>query len=304
MDKIRVLAEIRGESEEEVTRKFKPDEIQRSPAFNKHIPALRKVDLDATGVDKGLAWVRLANGRVFFSPVSPPQIRRQFPYIADTLPAEVTEDTLLAAIDVVQRYLTDFTWPPKEILPNSRAARIIELGAYLGHKTIRFAEELASNGGQVLAVEMMPDNCEILRRNIEANGLSDIVQVLPAGVWNKAERITGYSKGRQRNSILPIDKLENGTRFEADTRTLDQIIVDWAVDPIDLVFVTVNGVETQALEGFSLSDRVNAFFVAAPYVSTDGNKSSNADACRSMLIDRGYRLVDVGNANRVVAVRD
>lgn len=298
----RRIGSLRGETTEEVRRRFSKQQITQAPRFNKHLHSLMRTKFEATGVEDGLAWVCLEGGRKFYSPISHAALQRQYSYVSDLISPQITEDTLLAAIDAVQRYVTDFTWPPEEILPAGGSAKIIELGAYLGHKTVRFAEELAYSGGKVLAVEMMPDNCEILRRNVEANGFQDVIEVLPVGVWNKAGEVPIFSKGRQRNSILPIDKLEDGERLRAEVRTLDQIIDGWGQDHIDLVFVTVNGVEVHVLEGMS-ADRqdVHSFFVAAPYLDKD--KTTNSGRCREIFTLYGYKLIDVGNPNRVVAVR-
>jgi FkbM family methyltransferase len=235
---------------------------------------------------------------VFYSFVSKPHHRNEYKYIADTLSEVITEEAYLAAIDVVQRYITDFAWPPDGLVPQG-SANIIELGAYLGHKTVRFAEELAGDAGRILAIEMMPENCEILRRNVVENGFEKIIDVRAVGVWRETGTVEIYSKGRQRNSILPIDKLHDGTRILASVETLDRIIDDWRVSPVDLVFVTVNGAETQVLEGFHPEGRdVHAFFVATPY--TIGERPSS-DVCQEMLDNKGYTIVDLNNRNRVVA---
>ena len=148
---------------------------------------------------------------------------------------------------------------------------------------------------------MMPGNCEILRRNVIENGFGSVIEVRDVGVWHQPGTVQVFSKGRQRNSILPIEKLADGNRLLADVETLDQIIDRWNVHPIDLVFVTVNGVEVEALQGFHPQGRdVKAFFIAAPY---SRGQTANADLCRTLLAECDYRLIDVGNSNRVVAER-
>jgi FkbM family methyltransferase len=293
------LAEARGETVDQVRKRFSEEEMAGCPRrFNRHLAAVRSAKLARTGVRDGLAFVELDNGRVFYSFLSKPARRKEYRYIADTLPEVITEDTYVAAIDVVQRYITDFAWPPDGLVPPG-SANIIELGAYLGHKTIRFAEELAGDGGRILAVEMMPENCEILCRNVAENGLEKIIDVRAVGVWREAGTVQIYSKGRQRNSVLPIEKLEDGTRMLASVETLDQIIDDWGVSSIDLVFVTVNGAEIQVLEGFHPEGRdVRAFFVAAPYATSE---RPNSDVCMEMLDSKGYTIIAQDNQNRVVA---
>jgi FkbM family methyltransferase len=299
MTPVERLAEARGETVDQIRKRFSEEEIARCPRrFSKHLAAVRSAKLAHTGVRDGLAFAELDSGRVFYSFVSKPNHRHEYRYVADTLSDVITEETYLAAIDVVQRYITDFAWPPDGLLPES-SANIIELGAYLGHKTVRFAEELAGKAGRILAVEMMPENCEILRRNVVENGFEKVIDVRAVGVWRETGTVEIYSKGRQRNSVLPIDKLEDGTRILASVETLDRIIDDWGVSPIDLVFVTVNGAEPQALEGFHPEGRdVHAFFVATPY--TIGERP-NSDLCKEILDSKGYALLDPNNPNRVVA---
>lgn len=298
------LSRLRGQEIEQIQARFSEAQINALPkTFSKHISALiSEKSIEASGVEDELAWVRLTDGMTFYSPKSHAALKRQYKYVGDLLPSAVTEDTFLAAIDVVQRNITDFTWPPQGLLRDSGDMVIIELGAYLGHKTLRFANELSARGGRVCAVEMMPDNCEILLRNIRVNGLERIVDVLNIGVWNERGSTFGYSKGRQRNSIVPIDKLEGGTRVELRTDTLDGIIETWGQRQVDLVFMTVNGVELEALSGFSTVERVRAFFIASPYVGLS-EVGSNSERCADRLEKLGYEIIDVGNKNRVIGIR-
>jgi len=297
------LAEARGETLDQVRKRFSEEEIARCPRrFSKHLAALRSAKLARTGVREGLAFAELDNGRAFYSFVSQRKHRNEYRYVADTLSNVITEETYLAAIDVVQRYITHPSWPPDGLVPPA-SANIIELGAYLGHKTIRFAEELAGEGGRILAVEMMPENCAILRRNVVENEFEEIIDVRNVGVWRDTGTVEIYSKGRQRNSIVPIEKLQDGTRRLASVESLDRIIDDWGVKPVDLVFVTVNGAETQILESFHPEGRhVRAFFVAAPY--SDTGERPNSEVCKELLSSKGYAIVDVGANSRVVAKYD
>lgn len=300
-DKLRKLSDLRSETIEEIEARFSESEINRLPnSFSKHIFALmNEKSIEASGVDDDLGWVRTSDGMIYYSPITHPALRRQYRYVGDLLPDAVSEDTFLAAIDVVQRNITDFTWPPERILRDTRDMVVMELGAYLGHKTLRFAKELSSAGGRVCAVEMMPDNCKILRKNIRVNGMENYVDVINVGVWHERGNVVGYSKGRQRNSIVSIDRLEDGIRVELDTDTLDGIIENWGQDKIDLVFMTVNGVEVEALAGFSHVQRVDSFFIAAPYPGRLVSKT-NAQVCSDKLTELGYNIIDIGNPNRII----
>lgn len=208
----------------------------------------------------------------------------------------MTEDTFLVCLDVVQRYATD-TWPPEEVLP-PRDGTVVECGAYLGYKTIRFAEELVPDG-KVLAIEMMPNNVEILRRNIDENGLADRVRVVEAGVWKQPGTVVVKGKGRQRNTLVNLEKLSDNMGIEARVETLDNLLEEWGVQPIDLMFITVNGAEIETIQGLNQwFSQVRALFVAAPY-KRDGQ--NNSDICTNLLQERGYTILQSSNANRVVA---
>lgn len=295
------VARVRGESVEQVQRRFTAEELKTCPArFSKHLPALRAARLERTGTRDGLAYVRLEDGLIFYSPLTHPGLRREYRFIADLLPGCITEETYLAAIDVVQRYITDYVWPPRGLV-REQGARVIELGAYLGHKSIRFARELAAPDGKVLAVEMMPENCAILRRNVVENGLGHIIDVKAAGVWNEGGTRKIYSKGRQRNSIVPIEKLNDGKVVEVEVATLNDIVRDWGVVPVDLVLVTVNGAEIEVLEGFAPDAHdVRAFHVEAAYMRGD---ASSAQLCRERFKAMDYRLRNSDNPQQVFAVK-
>jgi hypothetical protein len=132
------------------------------------------------------------------------------------------------------------------------------------------------------------------------NGFEKIVDLRNVGVWRQTGTVEIYSKGRQRNSIVPIDKFQDGTRMLASVESLDRISDDWGVKPIDLVFVTVNGAEAAILESFHPEGRdVRAFFVAAPYSGT--GERPNSEVCRELLKSKGYAIVHVSNRDRVIA---
>lgn len=299
-ERIENLASIREESVDEVMNRFSNEQLASIPrSFSKHIPALRNAEslFVWTGVEDGMAFARTFDGRIFYGYTSRNNHRRAYQFIKDLMPSQVTEDTFLICLDVVQRYATDFTWPPKEILP-SKSGTVVECGAYLGYKTIRFAQELVPNG-KLLAIEMMPDNVEILRRNLQANNLQDRVSVIEAGVWKETDELFVKGKGRQRNTLVSLEKLQDDIGVKVRVDKLDILLSEWGIEPIDLLFITVNGAEIEAIEGLNdWLSKVKGLFIAAPY-KRDGK--SNADICKALLQERGCQVLASSNANRVIA---
>lgn len=297
-EKAKIVSKARGESLESVLNRFSTEDIAQAPnSFSKHIPALRQATFVETGMKDDLAFVRTMDGKIFYGYPSQNNHRRAYQFVCDLLPDMVTEDTFLVCLDVVQRYATDFTWPPEEVLP-PRNGTVVECGAYLGYKTIRFAEELVPNG-KVLAIEMMPDNVEVLRRNIDENGLADRVSIIEAGVWNQPGTLVVKGKGRQRNTLVNLEKLSDDIGVEARVDTLDNLLDEWEVESVDFMFITVNGAEIEAIQGLNQwQPKVKGLFVAAPY-QRDGQP--NSDICRNLLQEGGYSILPSSNTNRVIA---
>ena len=300
LDRAEKIAAVREESVETVIARFGAEALHRAPgSFSKHIPSLRRLQIADAGCADGIAWVRLPDGHLLHSPESEPPHKRAFHFVQDLLPPQLDETTFLAGIDAVQRYANGLERIPSELRP-PRDGRIVECGAYLGHKSIRFAESFVPEG-EVLAIEMMPRNAEILGRNVDANNLSGRISIIEAGVWSEAGVIDVWGKGRQRNSLIPLEHIKVDTGVKARVDTLDQLLDEWRRPTIDLLYVTINGAEVEALDGL---DRwwpaIHGIFIVSPY-DRDGRACS--DICREMLASRGCMLIDVG-VDTIVAARN
>lgn len=291
LDRAEKIAAVREETVDAVVARFGEDALHRAPgSFSKHIPSLRHLEIGDAGCEDGIAWVRLPDGHLLHSPESEPAHKRAFHFVRDLLPSVLDETTFLAGIDAVQRFANGLERIPDELRPPPDG-RIVECGAYLGHKSIRFAESFVP-AGEVLAIEMMPRNVGILGRNVEANDLSGRVSIIEAGVWNEAGVIDVWGKGRQRNSLVPLEHIKVDTGVKARVDTLDRLLDEWGRPAIDLLYVTINGAEVEALEGLQRWwHRIRGVFIVSPY-ERDG--IACADICRELLVSKGGRLIDVG----------
>lgn len=299
LDRATKIAAVREETIEAVVERFGEDALHRAPgSFSKHIPRLRRFEIAEAGAADGIAWVRLPDGHRLHSPESEPPHRRAFRFVEDLMPPALDEATFLAGIDAVQRFEHGLERLPEALTPRPDGC-VVECGAYLGHKSIRFAESLVPEG-EVLAVEMMPRNVEILRRNVEANDLGERISILEAGVWNEAGEVEVWGKGRQRNSLVPLEHIKVDTGVMVRVDTLDVLLDQWGRPFIDLLYVTINGAEIEALQGLVRRlPTVRGIFIVSPY---DRDGVACAETCRELLVGKGCRLIDVGVANIVAAV--
>lgn len=73
------------------------------------------------------------------------------------------------------------------------ATRILELGSSNGVSTLYLAEalRLQGRGGRVVATELEPDKCTMLRRNVDSVGLSSYVDLYPGDVFETVKQLQG-----------------------------------------------------------------------------------------------------------------
>jgi FkbM family methyltransferase len=119
----------------------------------------------------------------------------------------------------------------------------VDVGANVGGYTVRLGKKFR----RVLAVEPNPKASETLRRNIELNGLSNVV-VIDAAVSDKVGDATMYvpSSGKTTRSSI-IEKFKEGRSFTVQTTTLDALLDGY--ERIDLLKVDAEGAEIDVLRG-------------------------------------------------------
>lgn len=293
------LAAIRGEALADVFARYSPDELKRCPKrFSPRINYLRRVEIEDSGVDDDLAWVRI-EGRTVYGEPSKPSHERQYRFVSDLVSPNISAPTFLTAMDVATRYMRNTFETPFEI-PIHPGYTVVEVGAFAGHLSLWFADTVGPSG-RVVAIEMMPENARILRKNVEANQLEDIVTVIEAGAWSEPGEHLLHTKGLQRASLVEIDSVREGQGMTVPVNTLDNILRQADVDDIDVAFITVNGAEQAVLQGFShFLTKTRSVAISAPYTS-DG--SSHPDACARTLKDAGFEIAPSPNPNLVVAYK-
>lgn len=136
-----------------------------------------------------------------------------------------------------------YTPPGFEIGPDDN---VVDVGANIGVFSVLAAR---STRGRVLAVEPFPENVAYLRRNLEANGCADRVDVVPCALAEREgrARLRLAERGVEHRLTAP-DEAERAGRFlEVETRTLEALARERGLQRIDLLKLDCEGAEGRIL---------------------------------------------------------
>ncbi len=293
------LGKLTGETVEEVVSRLGVRAIPKLAHLSRTIPKLLRAKFKNAGVRDGLPYVELHNGRVFYGLPSQRSHVQHHRLLQGLLDPHLPPECILCALDVVHRYVADETIPV-HLLPGSNGT-IVEVGAYLGHKAMRMMDASIGTTGRFVAIELIPENCEIMRRNFTENGFSNAT-IVREGVWNQPGEIEVMGKGQQRNTLVEIDggRLSAPTGYLAPVSPLSDILSRTVPEGgiVDFMYVSVNGAELEAIEGLGdWAARVRSIFVAAPY-RREGRY--NAERARTLLEHMGFAIANGPRPTRLL----
>ena len=140
---------------------------------------------------------------------------------------------------------------------------VIDVGAHIG----LYALYAAKKGKLCIAIEPCSKNFEHLLRNIQINGLDNLI-ALNYAAWNSDEdRVPLYGPSQKNaDNVLSIDRehllrelSENGAKIYeyVETRTIDSILDEIGINKVDWVKIDVEGAEVEVLQGMKKCLRDN-----------------------------------------------
>jgi|GEM_PF-593486 len=212
-----------------------------------------------------------------------PIVRKQIPTgMLNHIPAYA----IAIVIDILERYYKQkqhffYRYKPGDT--------VVELGAYLGYYSLFTAKQVGESG-KVLAVECMPEQYQVLRKNLAEN-FPATAEAEHVGVWNNDGTKDVFTGGNQLNGFRK-DVIEEFTT-DIDTvtipvATIDTILSKQDIDEVDLLILQLNGNELDALEGLDLTKRrIHNFAIAANY-TIDGKPAT--EPLSVYLSAQGYEI--------------
>jgi FkbM family methyltransferase len=122
---------------------------------------------------------------------------------------------------------------------------VVDVGANIGYNTLHAARR-AGPRGRVVAIEPTPDNLAVLRRNVAAAGLDNVViEAVAAGAAAGSRDLFVRGAVSAVNSFFPQSCYASVT----DVLPVPVLPVDDLVAAADLVKIDVEGAELDVLEG-------------------------------------------------------
>jgi FkbM family methyltransferase len=172
-------------------------------------------------------------------------------------------------------------------------ASVIDVGAYIGYNTIHAARR-AGPYGRVVAVEPAADNLEVLRENVAAAGVANVV-VAPVACGKIAGTRDLFLSGSPSSvKSLFAESCHAGVTevVPVDVVPLDDLTVD-----ADVVKIDVEGAELDVLEGMPrLLQRPPALIVEwHPLIQRLAGYA--AAALPRWLLERGWQLHAASHMN-------
>ncbi len=176
---------------------------------------------------------------------------------------------------------------------------VLDVGANIGYYVL-LELDLIGRQGFIHAVEPIPDNVELLRRNLAANGFDDVVRIEMVGISDRIGRETMYLSERHRNlhTFCPVDdKPADDVSPRTDAPTMEVGVTTLAEfargkGRIDFVRMDIEGYEIEAIQGMQLGVeegwlRPTLLFEVHPIKYREPAHSMRS--CLDWLFRNGYR---------------
>ena len=178
---------------------------------------------------------------------------------------------------------------------------ILDVGSFIGFGAL--ATSKLNSNGKIISIEADKDCYQLLKKNVIDNDAKIIVP-LNAAIWNESGVEKNLaSGGTQANSLLPhvVREVDRSHSFKTVfTKTIDDIVDELQLDNVDMISLTINGAEPNAIMGAqkTLKKYRPRLRFAGWYKIGDRTVAS---ICKPMLEEIGY-YVSISKNNGVLAV--
>ncbi|MCA1762593.1 MAG: FkbM family methyltransferase, partial [Flavobacteriales bacterium] len=249
---------------------------------------IAQLNVAETGVDKdGDAFIRLVDGPVFYGERAYPKDKKYYYTLPVSVRRRIPFEAMRVAIDIVTRFFEGglmYGGPFKndQYQPDSGDIAV-EMGAFRGYFILRLCQWVGEKG-KVVAIEPMPENVRILKKNIKANSIKNCT-VIEKGVWHKADAMVFNKKEKDNQSSSLVISDHGSEKYSVPVDSLDKIFDEAGLQYCDFMVIQLNGVEIDALNGMT-KIRPKNMAIAARY---DKPGQNAIEAIGSWMKKCGYK---------------
>lgn len=292
-----------------IARFFPEGKLTRSlrEIFSQHLDKkwykINKIIKRVNILDDGLICIELNNGLIFYDK----QIRNRreektYKLVNKNRLSNIKEPNVYQQIYlrihnefVLNHHLKPFSLNPGDI--------VVDAGANIGSFTIK-AANIVGNEGRVIAIEPEKENLKILKKNVDANNLTN-VSIVPKGLWSKKGTMSFYL-----NDYPGLHSLFNSTPGKPSKKpyeqspktkcpiteikidTLDNIIDELEIERTDFIKMDIEGAEIEALQGANktLARKKLKLVIEAGHI-VNGEQTYKIIA--PWLREKGFRIVKI-----------
>jgi FkbM family methyltransferase len=230
------------------------------------------------GQDGNVPWIELESGPRFHGFATEKANREVFRLLRGDLPAGIPETHFRLVKDCLNRYVYPHMRPdlkpagyPVEAMfgfhgqhkdaiadqPEETRAVLneafgpkqgeifVDCGAFLGFGELRIAPAIGD--GHLYAIEASGACHALLQRNLTHNKIANVT-ALHRAAWKEATELELETTEAQGNSL--IGEVQKGIRKErVRTVSIDGLVEEFRLPRVDMLSLTLNGAEVEALEG-------------------------------------------------------
>jgi FkbM family methyltransferase len=128
---------------------------------------------------------------------------------------------------------------------------VIDVGAHIGLYTLIAAKKVGPSG-KVIAIEPDPENCNLLKRNVELNRLTNVT-ILECAAFSSNSKLKLYLPGKERGftklSTIMANRAVTENFLEIDATTLDHLMLMQGIAEVNWIKIDVEGAELEVLKG-------------------------------------------------------
>lgn len=215
----------------------------------KKAECVNKLNIVGSGTKDGLAYIELSDGEVYYGFKSDDEDDSKYKILEKDIKNKLAPEAYAVA-EEYYFYAVSPPWDRQRFSQIEEGDVIIDVGANKGYYT-RKLSSIVGPEGKVLAIEAHPDNYEVLERNINKAPLDNVTPIHAAAsdMLGEIEFYEVDTRSGRHHTIDYDDRDDIIKTLSVSCKTIDDMAERDTVRKPDMISLTINGHECQALRG-------------------------------------------------------